>query len=105
MIDFYKPIPFYTIEAVNYTINYINEQSDVPHKNIYRAALEWVKSVLDNVSDGGDHLDWQDLSEAYCFARVAREDAKMKKKVTAAVMWLYAMTAVSDYAKTHKAAA
>lgn len=105
MNDLYKPIPFYTVEAVNFASNYIDAQSDIPNKCTYRAALEWVKAVLENTSCNGEPITRRDLAAAYRFAQDARENAKLNKEVTAAVVWLYVMTAVSDYANAHKAAA
>lgn len=92
-----QPIPFYTVGNIGDTIAFVKEHPDTKYAEIFRSALEWVRSVLEKKPEIFGSLDGRFLLAARESAEKEHDRAIFEKDYAAAVRWRYVMAAVSDY--------
>lgn len=93
------PVPFYTVENVNATIEYIDKHTGVFNKKVFKSALLWVRSVLTNTAFRNEQHDRRLLIDAHDEANDAHDKAISQKDFIAAVRWRYVMAALNDYTR------
>lgn len=92
-----EPMPFYTVENVGDTIEFVKECPDTMYYKIFRSALEWVTAVLTKRQARAEFTDKRFLKAARESAQEERDKAIFEKDYVAAVRWRYVMAAISDH--------
>lgn len=100
-MDFWEemttPIPLYTEENIEDTIEYIASRTNTPFAQIHKTSLLFVLSQLTKAPFDDYSVDVSDINKARQAAEQRHDNAVSVKEFVSAVRWRYIMAALTDY--------